>query len=315
VVGLRIAASPEAIIRNTADLWQGITHTPKFRDTLALLPEMLRVTAGGNVLAVLMVLGGAMVGSLFSADAWNNVTFTAGETRNPRRNLPLSLAMGTGLVITLYLLANVAYLAALPLEGTEHASTPFARGIQHAQDDRVGTAVIELVSPTWGARLMAIGIMISTFGCVNGLTLMGARLYYAMARDGLFFERVGRLSRRGVPAAGLVLQGLWAILLAFSGTYSQLLNYIIFATLMFYVLTVSGLFILRRTRPDAERPYRAFGYPVLPAVYVVLAALIMLDLLIVKPENTWPGMIIVLTGIPVYFLWRLRARRAAARQA
>jgi APA family basic amino acid/polyamine antiporter len=315
VVGLTIAANPEAIIRNTADLWRGITHTEKLRDTLGLLPVTLRVTAGGNVLAVLMLLGGAMVGSLFSADAWNNVTFTAGETRNPRRNLPLSLAMGTGLVITLYLLANIAYLAALPLEGTEHASTPFARGIQFARDDRVGTAVIELVSPTWGARLMAIGIMVSTFGCVNGLTLMGARLYYAMAKDGLFFERVGRLSGRGVPAAGLVLQGLWAILLTFSGTYNQLLDYIIFATLMFYVLTVSGLFVLRRTRPNAERPYRAFGYPVLPGLYVVLAALIMLDLLVVKPLYTWPGMIIVLTGIPVYFLWRLRARLAGPRQA
>ena len=262
-----------------------------------------------------MVAGGSMVGSLFSADAWNNVTFTAGEVKNPRRNLPLSLTLGTGLVIVLYILANVAYVVTLPVQGVENASTTFERGISHAQDDRVATAIMEEVSPklgldrissNFGPAFMAVAIMVSTFGCANGLILAGARLYYAMARDGLFFRSVGRLNIRGVPAVGLILQGAWTALLTFSGTYGDLLDYVIFANLLFYVLIVTGLFILRRTRPDTERPYRAFGYPVLPAIYVVLCAVIMLDLLVVKPRYTWPGLIIVLTGIPVYFLWRRR---------
>jgi APA family basic amino acid/polyamine antiporter len=296
-------------------------------------------------LAALMVMGGAMVGSLFSADAWNNVTFTAGEVRNPRRTLPLSLVLGTGIVITLYLLANLAYLSALPVRGADWLdrevqsldrrqaelkaagqaqaadavkeekerllmeATTLERGIAYAKDDRVGTAVMELVSPRFGAPLMAVAIMLSTFGCTNGLILSGARLYYAMAQDGLFFQRVGQLNRQGVPAAGLILQAVWASLLTFSGTYGQLLDYVIFAALLFYVLTVVGLFVLRRKQPDAPRPYRAFGYPLIPAVYVVLCAVIMLDLLKVKPEYTWPGLIIVLTGIPVYFAWRRSAAR------
>jgi APA family basic amino acid/polyamine antiporter len=247
-----------------------------------------------------------MVGGLFSADCWNNVTFIAGEMRNPRRNLPLSLFLGVGLVITLYVLANVAYLAALPLAGTPDGATPFERGIAYAKDDRVGTAVLEVVSPGLGLRLMAVAIMISTFGCVNGLILMGARLYWAMAQDRLFFHRVGALNARGVPAAGLVLQAAWSVVLLFTGTYTELLDYIVFATLLFYVLTVTGLFILRRSRPDAERPYRAFGYPLVPGLYVLACAAIMLDLLIVRPVFTWPGLVLVLTGIPVYFLWRWR---------
>jgi APA family basic amino acid/polyamine antiporter len=235
--------------------------------------------------------------------------------KNPRRNLPLSLALGTVLVITLYLLANVTYLAALPLRGDvpadkaalENAST-FDRGIAHARDDRVGTAVLEQASPNFGVPLMAVAIMVSTFGCVNGLVLSGARLYFAMARDGLFFRSVGRLNANHVPAFGLVLQGVWSIVLVFSGSYSELLDYIIWATLFFYVLTVAGLFVLRRTMPDAERPYRAFGYPLVPGLYVLLCAVIMLALLFVRPVYSWPSFLIVLTGIPVYFLWRRRER-------
>src|SRR6266545_3845665 len=286
------------------------------------------------ILIGLFVVGSAVVGALFSADAWNNITFTAGETRNPRRTLPLSLALGTGTVILLYLLANVAYVSALPVRPTPKVKEKLSklqeqlellekqerkeeakkvkaeldaipaseRGIARARDDRVGTAVLELWSPNFGAPLMAIAIMISTFGCVNGMTLMGARLYCVMARDKLFFQGVGHLNRRSVPAVGLVLQGAWSILLVFSGTYNELLDYVIFAVLVFYVLTVTGLFVLRRTQPYLERPVKAFGYPVLPALYVFLCAAIMLDLLIVKPKYTWPGLIIVLTGIPVYFL-------------
>jgi APA family basic amino acid/polyamine antiporter len=166
--------------------------------------------------------------------------------------------------------------------------------------------------PGYGAPLMAIAIMISTFGCLNGLILAGARLYWAMARDGLFFRQAGALNARGVPAAGLILQGVWSVLLIFSGTYDDLLDYVIFAALLFYVLTVGGLFVLRWTRPDAERPYRALGYPVLPLVYIVVSGLIMLDLLIVKPGFTWPGLAIVLTGVPAYFIWRLVGRPASS---
>jgi APA family basic amino acid/polyamine antiporter len=312
VVGLTVAANARAISANTSDLWQGITQTAQF--------EKVRQLAGlGTAVVALMVVGGAMVGSLFSADAWNNLTFTATEVKDPRRNLPRCLAWGTGIVITLYLLANLAYLAALPVQGNEaearaleaegkDAEAVLARGIDHAKDDRVASAVFARVSPHFGVIFISLAVMISTFGSINGMILMGARLYYAMARDGLFFQSVGQLNRRGVPAAGLVLQGLWSAALVFSGTYSDLLDYVIFAALLFYVLTVVGLFILRYKLPVAERPYRVIGYPVMPAVYVFLCLVIMLDLLVVKPVYTWPGLIIVLSGIPIYFLWRLTVR-------
>jgi APA family basic amino acid/polyamine antiporter len=306
-LGLGLAANSHAITANTADWWQGVTDTKTFQDTSLRLARSSRLDPALNWLVVLMVLGGTLTGPLFSADAWNNVTFTAGEVKNPRRNLPLSLALGTLLVVILYLLANITYLAVLPIHGSASGTTAIERGIDNAQNDRVATSVMEVVSARFGPTFMALAIMISTFGCVNGLVLMGARLYYAMARDRLFFERVGRLSARGVPAAGLILQGIWAILLTFSGTYNQLLDYVIFATLLFYVFSVLGVFVLRYKHPEWERPYRAFGYPVLPAVYIILALLIDVDLLFVKPLFTWPGLIIVLTGIPVYFFWRARA--------
>jgi APA family basic amino acid/polyamine antiporter len=342
VAGFTVAASSEALKFNTADLWSGIADSQRFRDT----QELLGLGAGAGLLIAWMVAGGAMVGSLFSADAWNNVTFTAGEVRDPRRTLPHSLALGTGMVMALYLLANLGYLTALPVRGdpqldsevraaqqrivmlektdqSEAAkreqdrldklkadATTLERGIAYAKDDRVGAAVMELASGPAGLFFIAIAVMISTFGCVNGMVLMGARLYYAMARDRLFFQSVGRLNRRGVPAAGLILQGIWSILLVFSGTYSELLDYVIFAALFFYVLTVTGLFVLRYRLPNAERPYKAFGYPIIPALYVLLCAAIMVDLLIVRPVYTWPGLIIVLTGIPVYYLWRILVPRA-----
>lgn len=298
-VGLFVAADAEIIRANWQGPWSGIRSTDSFQDAQRLVPL-------GTLLPALMVVGGAMVGALFSADAWHNVTFTAGETKNPRRNLPLSMALGTGLVIALYLLANLAYLASLPIHGSPDGATPIERGIDHAKDDRVGTAVLEKVAPQFGAPAMALAIMVSTFGCLNGLILMGPRLYYAMAQDRLFFQTAGRLNQHGVPSGGLVLQGVWSLLLVFSGTYSQLLDYVIFAALLFYALTVCGLFVLRVKRPNATRPYRAVGYPVVPAAYVVLCSLVMLDLLIVKPLFTWPGLCIVLTGIPVYWFWRRR---------
>jgi basic amino acid/polyamine antiporter, APA family len=305
VVGLFVVSDAEIIRKNTADLWSAIATT----EACKKIGQKL----GSEGLPIsFMVAGGAMVGALFSSDAWNNVTFTAGETRNPRRNLPLSLALGTGFVILLYLLANVAYLACLPIEGDASQAGPVARGIAHARDQRVATAVMELWSPGLGAALMALAIMISTFGCNNGLILMGARLYYVMARDNLFFRSVGTLNARGVPAVGLILQSAWSILLVFSGTYDDLLDFVIFAVLVFYVLTVVGLFVLRRTRPDADRPYRAFGYPLVPALYVACCSSIMVDLLIVKPKFTWPGLIIVLTGIPVFGVWRVISRTSHA---
>jgi len=245
-------------------------------------------------LAALSILGGSLVGSLFSSDAWNNVTFTGSEVFNPRRNLPLSLFLGTVTVSLIYLAANVVYLRALPLSA-----------IASAPEDRVGTLAAQQLIGSRGLTFINLCILVSTFGCTNGLILAGARVYYAMARHGLFFRRAAEVSAtRHTPVFSLVLQALWAALLTLSGTYSDLLDYVIFAALLFYVLTVSGLFVLRRKRPDLERPYKAFGYPVLPALYVVLAALVMFDLLWVKPRFTWPGLVIVLTGVPVFFFWR-----------
>jgi APA family basic amino acid/polyamine antiporter len=255
-------------------------------------------------LGFLMLVGGAMVGPLFSSDAWNNVTFTSGEVKNPRRTLPLSLLGGTVVVMSLYLLTNAAYLCLLPLEGVERGATMEERGVQYAAEDRVATAAASVIFGPNAVAVMAAAIMVSTFGCLNGLILAGPRLYYAMAQDRLFFAQTGQLNLAGVPAGGLWLQMLWASLLTLSGTYSDLLDYVVFAALLFYVLTVIGLFILRIKRPDAERPYRVYGYPWIPGLYVVGASAIMLNLLFVKPAYTWPGLLIVLSGVPAYFFWR-----------
>jgi basic amino acid/polyamine antiporter, APA family len=266
-------------------------------------------TAWVNLLVILAVV---QVGSLFSADAWNNVTFTAGEVKNPKRNLPLSLIFGTGFVLTVYFLVSLGYMLVLPLHGSPDGASAMARGIQYAAEDRVATAVLGQIFHHGGAALMAATILISTFGCANGMTLAGARVYYAMSRDGLFFKSVGRLHPKyKTPVAGLLVQAAWTVLLCVSGSYSQLLDYIIFAELVFYILTISCLFVLRVKRPDAPRPYRAIGYPVLPALYIVTAAWICFVLLRYKPQYTWPGLVLVLLGIPVYLLW---SRSSAARE-
>ena len=267
----------------------------------------VEVGAGGPTVLVgaLTVVAVVQVGSLFSSDAWNNVTFTAGEIRNPRRNLPLSLAIGTGVVLLLYIACNFVYLSVLPLAGNAAAGTVVGRGISYAAQDRVATAVMEVAFGALGAKLMAGAILVSTFGCVNGMLLAGARVYYAMSQDGLFFQAVGRLSSKsGTPVNSLWVQWAWTCLLCLSGSYGQLLDYVIFAVLIFYILTIVGLFVLRRTRPEAVRPYRAFGYPVLPALYVVLATWISVVLLRYKPQYTWPGLILVLLGVPVYLVWK-----------
>ncbi len=239
------------------------------------------------------LVGVAMVGSLFSSDAWNNVTFTAGEVRRPQRNLPLSLALGVGLVSALYIACNFGYLNVLTL-----------RAIQHAAEDRVATAAVATVMGPSAVQVMAAAIMVSTFGCANGLILAGARVYYAMARDGLFFRRAGALDPGShTPRFSLAIQCAWTVVLTLSGSYSDLLDYVVFAVLLFYILTIAGIFVLRRTRPDLERPYRAWGYPVLPVIYILAAGLIEILLLLYKPSYTWPGLLIVLLGVPVYFLW------------
>jgi APA family basic amino acid/polyamine antiporter len=263
-------------------------------------------------IGTLTLIGVAMVGSLFSMDAWNNVTFTAGEVKNPRRNLPLALAMGSGIVVVLYLLANLAYLNVLPISGIANGSTALSRGIEFAADGRVATATVQVIIGPLGAIVMAIAILISGFGCNNGLILSGARIYYAMAKDKLFFRSAGNVNRHHAPSAALIVQCVWASILCLSGTYNQLLDFLIFAVLIFYILTFTGLFVLRVKRPEMERPYRAFGYPVLPALYLLMAVFIEIQLLRYKPQNTWPGLIIVVLGIPVYAIWRYASRRSAA---
>jgi basic amino acid/polyamine antiporter, APA family len=262
-------------------------------------------SGGGLRLGVLPAMGGAMVGALFSMDAWNNVGFAAGELKSPRRDLPFAMAAGVLTVTVLYLLANLGYLSVLPLSS-----------IAAAPQDRVATAVLQAVFGGAGLALMAAAIMISTFGCANGLILAGPRVYYAMARDGLFFRGAGTLHPRfKTPTLALAIQAVWTCVLCLSGTYSQLLDYVIFAALLFYLLTALSLFALRRKRPELERPVLVPGYPWLPALYVLLTGAIAVDLLVVKPQYTWPGLIIVALGIPVYYAWRLAGQRGAAEPA
>ena len=311
VVGVVLGSNSAAIRANFGSAWTPRAAAPIVPD-FSFVPV---VTAASGLFGLVVALCVAQVGSLFSSDAWNNITFAAGEVKDPRRTLARAMAAGTGLVVTLYVLANLAYVLTLPLEA-----------IQHAPDDRVATAALQTIFGPAGAVIMAVAIVISTFGCNNGLILAGARVYWAMARDGLFFRSTGRLNRRHVPAVGLVLQCVWASLLVlprtrlrdaagnllrdaagtpqYGNVYSNLLDYVVFSVLLFYILTIAAVFVLRRKRPDAERPYRAFGYPVVPALYIAVAALISAVLIVYKTQTTWPGLAIVLTGIPVYFAWR-----------
>jgi len=300
LVGIVVGRNATAISANFTNFWRNTGADATF--------PQIGLT---GLLGVCVAVGVAQVGSLFSSDAWNNVTFTAGEVKNPSRNLPLSLALGTSAVIALYVAANFVYLNVLPLDGSAAGADVMARGIKYASEDRVGTAVMFQMFGQTGAALMAVAILVSTFGCCNGLILAGARVYYAMAKDGLFFRRVADLNAQTkAPVVSLVVQAVWTCILTLSGTYNDLLNYVIFAVLVFYILTILGLFVLRAKRPDVPRPYRAFGYPVLPAIYIVMAVFIDVVLLIYKPQYTWPGLIIVLLGIPVYWLWSRHAAPA-----
>jgi APA family basic amino acid/polyamine antiporter len=292
-VALVFGWNQAAVGPNFGDLWTPRGYTP-------IAPGVTPVTAFGMFVALCV----AQVGSLFSADAWNNITFIAGEVKEPRRNIPLALAFGTAIVISLYVLANVGYLVTLPFDA-----------IQHAPADRVASATLEAIFPGLGGTIMAIGIMISTFGCNNGLILAGARAYYAMARNGVFFRNAATLNDRKVPAWGLVLQGFWAAFLivprtynAASGTYGNLygdlLTYVISAALIFYILTIAGLIRLRVKMPHVERPYRAWGYPVVPLLYIAGAAAVLIVLFTYQTATTWPGLIVILVGVPVYLLFR-----------
>lgn len=302
-LGIFVGANSESLAANFgANFWRNASFS-----TAHLIP--VGIAGATAAVSAITVIAIAQVGSLFSADAWNNVTFTAGEVKNPQRNLPLSLAIGTGAVILLYIAANFIYLLTLPLWGDPHATTVLGRGIQHASEDRVATAVMQQMFGQLGAKLMAFAILVATFGCNNGLILAGARVYYAMAKDGLFFRKVAELHPKyKTPAISLMVQAIWTSILCLSGSYGQLLDYTMFAVLVFYVLTLVGLFVLRRTQPDAVRPYRAVGYPVLPAIYIFMALFIDVVLLRYKPQYTWPGLFIVLLGIPVYFWWSRRQK-------
>ena len=303
VLGLLIGSASGAFSANFANLW-----TPQ--NVAEVAP---RISAANGLYGLFIAFCVAQVGSLFSSDAWNNITFTAGEVKNPQRNIPLSLALGTGLVIGLYVLANVAYLATLSVQQ-----------IQTAPDDRVGTLALQQIFGSIGATIMAIAIIVSTFGCNNGLILAGARVYYAMAKDDLFFDAVKKLNKNHVPATALILQCVWTCILVLPRTvsidaktnavlygnlYGTLLDYVVFAVLIFYVLTIAGLFVLRRARPNAARPYRAIGYPVIPALYIVAATVICVVLLFYKTQTSLPGLAIVLSGVPVYFIWRATASK------
>jgi basic amino acid/polyamine antiporter, APA family len=254
--------------------------------------------------ALVAAVGTALVGSLFASDAWYNVTYISGEVINPKRTVPLSLIFGTLIVSVIYLFTNYVYIRILPLSGSPDGSDVLAKGIQYATDDRVATSAMSVVFGDYAAIIMAIFIMISTFGCNHGLILAGPRVYYAMARDGLFFKKVGEINKKGVPGFAIAVQGIWAVLLCLSGTYSNLLDYVIFAVLIFFTLTILAIFILRARKPDIPRPYKTLGYPMIPAIYILTTTFIMVILLIYKPNYTFPGLIIVLLGIPVYYIWK-----------
>jgi len=310
ILGIFVGKNAGAMTENFSHFWSIRGAVPIEPGANFLRGVIPTVTAASGFLGLIVAYGVAQVGSLFSADAWNNIGFTAAEVKNPKRDVALAMAFGTGIVITLYCLANLAYLFVLPLVQ-----------IQTAPDDRVATAALNAVFGAPGAVIMAVAIIISTFGCNNGLILAGARVSYAMARDGLFFRSTGKLSKKGVPQSALVYQGIWIIVLillrtrrvdasgavTYGNLYSDLLNYVVFAVLLFYVLTIIGIFVLRRKRPSAERPYRAFGYPFVPLLYIFAATAIMIVLLLYQTQTAGGGLFIVVLGLPVYWWWSRRS--------
>ena len=286
-------------------------HTNTFADNFSSMWEAkktvleedgtLTITKLSGI-ALIGAMGATIINSLFSSDAWNNVTFIAAEIKEPKKNIPRSLFLGTLIVTIIYILANIAYLALLPLNGSPDG-TVVQNGIMFASQDRVGAAAASIIMGNVGVLLMAGLIMVSTFGCNIGLILSGGRLFYAMAKDGLFFKRAGELNNYDVPEKALWFQCLWACILCVSGKYGDLLTYATFASLLFYILTIGGLFILRKREPDTERPYKAFGYPFVPILYMIITGLICVDLLIYDTRNTGLGLFIVALGVPVYYIF------------
>jgi APA family basic amino acid/polyamine antiporter len=315
-LGIFVGRNAGAITENFSRLWaihSAQTLEPGANFLRGFVPT---ITAASGAFGLFVAYGVAQVGSLFSADAWNNIGFTAAEVKNPKRDVALSMAFGTIIVMTLYFLANLAYLCTLPVVQ-----------IQTVPDDRVASAALNAIFGPVGAAIMAAAIIVSTFGCNNGLILAGARVSYAMAKDGLFFRATGRLNNKGVPGAALICQGIWIAILilmrtrrldaagavTYGNLYNDLLDYVVFSVLIFYVLTIAGIFVLRSKRPDAERPYRAFGYPVVPLFYIVAAVAIMIVLLFYRTQTAWPGLVIVLLGVPVYLVWSRRSSKITHR--
>ena len=368
LVCVLVAWNADVVARNFSDIW-----TPRMPNELEPgVGFMPKVSALSGALGIFIAFCVAQVGSIFAADGWYYVTFAAGEVKNPKRTVPLSLAFGTMLVIALYILATLAYLVSLPIESdvakadyiveTQSAAAtpepaavdqankyrveleqrysrpvedlaadeyfrndPLARGIQQASDDRVATASLNVKLGSIGATLMAIAIMISTFGCNNGFILAGARVFYTMARDGLFFKASGKLNSRHVPGVALLLQCIWSCALVLPRTrtydengaivmdkglpvygnlYGNLLDYVVIAVLIFFILVIAGVFVLRRKWPNVERPYKAFGYPIVPALYIIISFIILVVLVLYRTQTTWPGLLIVISGIPIYFIWK-----------
>ena len=295
VLGLYVGLKTDVFSANFENMWDASKTVLEKNGTLTIT----KLTG----VALLGAMGATIINSLFSSDAWNNVTFIAGEIKDPKKNIPRSLFLGTLIVTVIYILANVAYLALLPLNGSPDGTTVAQNGIMFASQDRVGAAAASAIMGNIGVFAMAALIMVSTFGCNSGLILSGGRLFYAMAKDALFFKQAKDLNKYDVPAKALWFQCLWACFLCITGKFGDLLTYATFASLLFYILTIGGLFILRKKEPNAERPYRAFGYPIIPILYIVITSLICVTLLIYDTRNTGMGLIIVAIGIPVYYLF------------
>lgn len=287
------------------EIWNANWEDPWYAKLTQLYPDgSVNGIYGISGTALLTAMGVAMVGSLFSSDAWNNVTFAGDEVKDASKTLPKALLMGTALVTFLYILVNLVYLGMMPLWGSPTATDMKGLGMQFAPNDRVAISAAFLSGGNVLVMLMAVLIMVSTFGCQNGCILSGSRVYYSMSRDGLFFKKLGELNSKGVPARALWLQGIWAGALCLSGSYGNLLNYVMFAVVLFYILTIAGIFILRRTKPDVPRPYKAPLYPFLPLLYIMLAGTFVYILFTEKQDYTLPGLMLMASGIPVYYIFK-----------
>lgn len=293
IFGLYVGLQTDVFVQNFAHPWHAFKTMVTEQGTTTIT-ELSGLALAGAI-------GATIINSLFSSDAWNNVTFIASEIKDPKRNIPRSLFLGTLLVTIVYLLANIAYLALLPMQGNPEGISVLEKGIMYASEDRVGAAAANIILGNIGVFVMAALIMVSTFGCNSGLILAGGRLFYAMSKDGLFFKQASELNKNKVPEKALWVQCFWAAVLCLSGKYGDLLTYATFASLLFYILTIYGIFILRKKEPLAERPYKAFGYPIIPALYIFITSLICVTLLIYDTKSTGLGLLIVVLGIPVYF--------------